>query len=291
MSFFSQLARRAFPATAFAVSLALASPVIAAPNDYSVTNLDSDIAGAAHTDPNLLNPWGIAFNPNGFVWVANNHMGNSTLYDGNGVVQSLVVTIPPASGTGKGSPTGITYNGTNDFTVVTNAPPSNANPTPARFIFVSEDGAITAWAPGITTALVKATASANYKGVAIAGNGTANQLYAADFVGGKIDVYTSAYAPTTVPGGFVDPKLPNGYGPFNIMNIQGNLYVAYAKVNPASGDEVDGSRARHRRRVRRRRLPPEAPDLARRPQRAVGHGARARGLRPLQQPAARRQLR
>ena len=97
---------------------------------------------------------------------------------------------PPASGTDKGTPTGITYNGTNDFTVVTNAPPSDATATPARFIFASEDGAITAWAPGITTALVKATADANYKGIAIAANGTANQLYAADFVGRKIDVYT-----------------------------------------------------------------------------------------------------
>ena len=236
MDKFSPLARRAFHATLFAVSFALAASSSADPSRYEVTDLVADAAGVApSTDLNLKNPWGIAFNPNGFVWVANNHTGTSTLYDGNGVPQSLIVTIPPATGNGLGTPTGITFNGTNDFMVVTNAPPSNANPTPARFIFASEDGAITAWAPGITTAIVKVTANANYKGVAIAGNGTANLLYAADFVGRKIDVYNTAFAPTTVPGAFADPKLPKGYSPFNIMNIQGNLYVAYALLE--SGDE------------------------------------------------------
>jgi uncharacterized protein (TIGR03118 family) len=238
---FSSLARQAFPATLFAVSFALAAPTYADSSSYDVTNLVSDVAGLAKTaDADLKNPWGIAFNPNGFVWVANNHSGTSTLYDGNGVKQGLVVKIPAASGSDPGSPTGITYNGTNDFTVVTNAPPSNANPTPARFIFVSEDGAITAWAPGITTAIVKATADANYKGVAIAGNGTANLLYAADFTGGKIDVYDTSFSPTSVPGGFSDPRMPSGYKPFNIMNIQGNLYVAYALLEEGGDEETVG---------------------------------------------------
>jgi len=246
MSYFPQIARRAFPATLFAVSLALASPTIAAPSAYAVTNLDSDVPGAAlHTDPNLVNGWGVAFNPNGFVWVADNVSGKSTLYDGNGVVQGLVVTIPAATGTGTGSPTGITYSGSNDFAIVTGPPPPAGGPAPtapSRFIFASQDGLISAWAPGLTVAVRAATnPAAVYTGVAIAGNGTANQLYAADFPGGKIDVYTSTFAPTTVPGGFVDDKLPSGYGPFNIMNIQGNLYVAYAKIDPDTGDEVAGA--------------------------------------------------
>lgn len=238
-------ARRGVSATLFAATLALASPVIAAPdNAYQVTYLDSNQPGVAlHTDPNLKNGWGVAFNPNGVVWVADNHSGKSTLYDGNGVVQGLVVTIPAASGTGMGSPTGITYSGSSDFQIPVPAATPGAPPvmSPARFIFVSEDGLISAWAPGLLTAFPAATnADAVYKGVAIAGNGTANQLYAADFVGKKIDVYTSTFAPTTAPGGFVDNKVPKDWGPFNIMNIQGNLYVAYAKVDPDSGDEVAG---------------------------------------------------
>ncbi len=39
---------------------------------YKQKNLVSDKSGkAANTDGNLLNAWGIAFNPNGVVWVTN----------------------------------------------------------------------------------------------------------------------------------------------------------------------------------------------------------------------------
>ena len=109
-------------------------PAGANENAYQATTLVTD-----KTDPNLVNPWGIAFNPNAFVWIANNGTGTSTLYDGAGNPAPpppgtrLVVTIPD------GKPTGLIYNGTNDFQV-------NANPTP--FIFSSEAGVISAWAPG-----------------------------------------------------------------------------------------------------------------------------------------------
>jgi uncharacterized protein (TIGR03118 family) len=74
---------------------------------------------AAHVDANLKNPWGIAFNPNGFVWVADNGTNKATLYDGNGVPQSLVVAIPAGS-SGDANPTGIVFNGTTDFVVSQN---------------------------------------------------------------------------------------------------------------------------------------------------------------------------
>jgi hypothetical protein len=64
---------------------------------FKVTALVSDGAvSAAHTDANLKNPCGVAFNSKGFVWVADNGANVATLYDGNGVPQSLVVTIPGA---------------------------------------------------------------------------------------------------------------------------------------------------------------------------------------------------
>jgi uncharacterized protein (TIGR03118 family) len=240
MSTVSALARRAFPAALLAAGMTLASACFAALNAYSIARLDSDVAGAAaHTDPNLVNPWGVAFNPNGFVWVADNHTGKSTLYDGNGVVQGLVVTIPAAAGAGTGSPTGIVFSGSSDFMIPTGPPP--APMAASRFIFASEDGLISAWAPGMTVAARAVTrAGANYKGLALAGNGTANLLYAADFAGRKIDVYTGTFTPTTVPGGFADPRLPRDYTPFNITNIQGNLYVAYAKFDEASDEEKTG---------------------------------------------------
>lgn len=239
----SFLARPPLPAALLAVSLAIAAPVVQSnPDSYEVTNLVSDLAGVATAnppDPDLRNPWGIAFNPNGVVWVADNLTGKSTLYDGNGVKQGLVVTISAIAGGGPGSPTGIVFNGTNDFRITTSP---GGTPVVAAFIFVSEDGAVSAWAPGITTAVLAASnPDAHYTGVAIAGNGSVNRLYAADFPGGKIDVYSNTFAFQVggVPGNFADPSIPAGYGPFNIVNIQGNLYVAYAKVGE-EGDEVSG---------------------------------------------------
>jgi uncharacterized protein (TIGR03118 family) len=109
---------------------------------FHVTALVSDGAvAAAHVDANLKNPWGVAFNPNGFVWVADNGTNRATLYDGNGVPQSLVVTIPPGIN-GDASPTGIVFNGTADFFVS-----QNGKSGPAVFIFAGEGGTISAWSP------------------------------------------------------------------------------------------------------------------------------------------------
>lgn len=247
--------RRAAPAALIAFGLAVTVPAAAAPGDksnsYQPHTLVSDGGVPAdHNDAHLKNSWGVAFNPAGFVWVANNHTGTSTLYDGNGVPSPatpnppgpLVVTIPPASGLASdtGSPTGIVFNGSNDFQV-TNGTATGV----ARFIFASEDGMISGWAPTVDgTHALKAVVNANavYTGVTIAGNGSDHfLLYAADFKGRKIDVYNSSFAPVSVSGGFADPKLPPDYGPFNIQNIQGNLYVAYAKKeDPGSDEEVQG---------------------------------------------------
>ena len=217
----------------------LATPTHAQSSNYNFTTLDSNVAGAANLDKNLVNGWGVAFNPNGFVWVADNGTGLSTLYDGNGIPQSLVVTIPTASGTGTGTPTGIVFNGSGDF-VVSKGGASG----PARFIFVSEDGMISGWSPAADpTNALRGTvkAGAVYKGVALTGNGVENRLYAANFATAKIDVFNAAFGEATAPGGFSDPNLPAGYAPFNITAIQGNLYVAYAKRESGGTEEVKGA--------------------------------------------------
>jgi len=75
------------------------STLTARADTYSWTNLQSDIAGvAAHTDPNLVNPWGVAVpSPNGPIWVSDNGTGVSTLYRPDGTALSLVVTIPTSA--------------------------------------------------------------------------------------------------------------------------------------------------------------------------------------------------
>lgn len=73
-----------------------ASALANSKNFFDWENLQSDIAGVAdRTDPNLVNSWGLALNTNANIfWVADNGSGLSTLYQPDGTLVSLVVTIP-----------------------------------------------------------------------------------------------------------------------------------------------------------------------------------------------------
>jgi uncharacterized protein (TIGR03118 family) len=197
---------------------------------------------AAFTDPNLLNGWGVAFNPNGPVWVSDNHTGKSTLYDGTGQPQALVVTIPGVGGE-SGAPTGIVFAGGNDF-VVSMPGATGTVSGPARFIFASEDGTISGWAPNVnvTKAITVPTpaTNANYKGLALSGNGLTHLLYATDFRNNRVDVFDGAFKPVVKPGAFMDPMLPRGYAPFGIQAISGDIFVTYAKQDSAGDDEIAG---------------------------------------------------
>ena len=207
---------------------------------YVITSLVSDGAvPAAHVDANLKNPWGIAFNPKGFVWVADNGSQHATLYDGNGVPQSLVVTIPAGKG-GDADPTGIVFNGTTDFVVT-----QGAKSGPAAFIFVGEGGTITAWSPvaNPTSAITvfDSGGSAVYKGLAMTTNNGANFLYATDFHNSRIDVFDRTFTKVTPAGAFQDPSLPAGFAPFGIQAIGSKLFVSYAKQDAAAHDDVPGA--------------------------------------------------
>src|SRR5260370_38500547 len=78
-------------------------------NSITQINLVSDIAGMAKTtDPDLANPWGVSFSDASPFWVSDNGTGLVTLYNGAGVKQGLVVTVPPP---GDAAPTGQVFNG------------------------------------------------------------------------------------------------------------------------------------------------------------------------------------
>src|SRR5881396_2468099 len=99
----------------FAVAVLTAVPARA--DTYSNTNFQSDIPGVApHTDPNLVNPWGMAASSSGTIWVSDNGTGVSTLYHQDGTAVSLVVAIPTAKqNRGTGNPTGQVHNDTAFF--------------------------------------------------------------------------------------------------------------------------------------------------------------------------------
>lgn len=214
------------------LALACASVSAQQPNAYAVRNLVSDgSVPADNTDPNLIDGWGVAFNPDGFVWVNSALAGKAVLYDGNGVPNSLVVSVPAATGGGQGIPTGIVFSSSADF-AVTNGVATG----PSRFIFASLTGSISGWAPNVdlTNAIVavdRSAQGASYTGLALAGNGAGHLLYAADVKRGRIDVFDATFTPVTLPGRFRDPELPSGFVPFAIHNLQGNLYVSFGKRN------------------------------------------------------------
>src|SRR5947207_6736937 len=133
--------------TAFLVLTAISfTAAFVRADTYSSTNFQSDIPGlAAHVDPNLVNPWGMAASSGGTIWVSDNGTGVSTLYKQDGTARPLVVTIPTSARNKEGgNPTGIVFNDTPFFKVTL-----NGNSLPGIFIFVSEDGSISGWNPNL----------------------------------------------------------------------------------------------------------------------------------------------
>lgn len=199
---------------------------------YSQTNLVSNVSGVATTtDTNLSNPWGISFAPGQDFWIANNNTGTSTLYDGQGNKNSLVVTIPGATSNPNGNcspgcPTGTVANSSGSYF------------GGAAFVFDTEDGLIISWSAGTTAAVAfdNSTSGAVYKGLATLGT----TLLAANFNTGKIDVYDSNFNPTSLPGSFTNPNLPAGLAPHGIHVIGNQVYVAYAMQDSPKHDALPG---------------------------------------------------
>jgi uncharacterized protein (TIGR03118 family) len=238
-------------ALTFVSACVLASPAALFAQQYQKTNLVSDLGtlGAHTIDPKLKNPWGIARGPSGNPWwVSDEKSGVSTLYNAQGTpvnvvnpgANGLVVTIPPSAPPPSiGTPTGVVFNGSaNDFRV---APPGVAQ---TFFLFVSLDGTISGWDPAAnpTTAIRKVSTKSVLTGATIAQIGADRFLYVADLKAGKIRVYDSNFQPVEVDeDAFDDDHLPPGFAPFNIQNIGGNLYVAYAKQDQAKTFVTSGA--------------------------------------------------
>jgi uncharacterized protein (TIGR03118 family) len=221
-----------------------------ATRSYVQTNLVSDIPGlAAHTDPNLKNPWGTSVGPGSPIWVSDNHAGVATLYDGAGNPQPRVVTIPAPASAGNGAvgaPTGQAFN-TFDPTSPDFVISKDGVSGPAFFLFATEDGTIAGWNPNVDNASAviavdRSTATdaagdvgANYKGLALVTTPSGKFIYATSFRFGRVDVFDSHF---DLVNSFTDPTIPAGFAPFGIHNIGGNLYVTFAKQGPGKDDDL-----------------------------------------------------
>lgn len=199
---------------------------------YTPTLLDTNLAGKGkHTDPLLVNAWGLAYAPGGPFWVSDEGSGWSTLYDSSGNPQSLQVIVPAANGNGTGSPTGLVYNSSNEFQI---------DSWPSEFMFSTLDGTIQGWShfsPSASLIAVNNSSSkASYTGLAVTSKPTGNMIYATNITSGLIEMYDSSFSLVKT---FTDTSLPKGAVPFGIQDINGQLYVAFAAANGGPNGLID----------------------------------------------------
>lgn len=210
---------------------------------YTQTNLVSDgSVPAATISDNLINPWGISHSPTGPFWVSDNGTGLTTIYDGAGDIIKVAgqdaITIATPSGQDMSAPTGQVFNiAGSGFDVA-----ANGVTAPSVFLFATEDGTISGWAPTVdpassVIAVDNSNGGAVYKGLAIGTSGQGTFLYAANFGNGTVDVFNSTFKQVN---SFTDPDLPPGYAPFNVQVLDDKLYVSFAQQDAAKHDDVAG---------------------------------------------------
>ena len=216
-----------------ALGLVLMFVSSAAMAQYQLTNLVSNQVGkAVHIDPLLVNGWGLVYAPGSPWWISDAGSGWSTLYNRFGTKVPLNVAVPSANGKGAGSPTGIVFNGSTEFKV---------SGSPAVFLFATLDGTISGWAPGVNPnaaiiAVNNSSSGAVYTGLAITSNASGNLIFASDIANNKVDVYDGTFTWVT---SFTDPTIPVGFAPFNVQDLNGLLYVAFAAQDEGPGGYID----------------------------------------------------
>jgi uncharacterized protein (TIGR03118 family) len=212
---------------------------------FQVTNLVSDGFTPANNptpDAHLVNSWGIAASSTSPWWIANNNDGTSSLINGQGAVQGLLVIVPGAGA--PGTPTGIVFQGGAGFKVT-----DGETTAPARFLFAGEDGIISGWSPQLSSppphnvqsarvAVDNSGDSTVYKGLAI--TPSFDRLFATDFRHGKIDVFDANFTPVVKKGAFADRHIPDGFAPFGIQVIGNSVFATYAKQTADRHDDVQG---------------------------------------------------
>jgi uncharacterized protein (TIGR03118 family) len=255
-----------FLSLATAASLTLSGVSIAYAQHYTQVNLVANTSGVAPvTDPNLVNPWGVSRTSSSPWWISDNGTGLSTLYNGAGAINPLVVTIPKADPTSKTFPTG-TPTGT-----IANASPTDfllAAGAPADFLFSTIDGTISGWNPTVgvvsgaaapsthAVVVVKTTDGSSYTGLTSATVNGKRYLYAANFNKGTVDVYDNAFNKVTLqPSGYADPdrdhssenekpftddRLPRDFVPFNVQAIGNDIVVTFVLHQEGNPLETDG---------------------------------------------------
>jgi uncharacterized protein (TIGR03118 family) len=187
----------------------------AATNVYAVKVVAADAGAAPHTDANLVNPWGLAASSGSPWWVANQGTNTTSLYAADGTPNALVVSNP-------GTPAGIVFNNTSAFVI---------NGLATQFIFADRNATIRAYSSSFGTSTVTtAFGTGSFTGLAIVAGPS---LVVANFGDGVVAGFDSSFHAMSLGSKFVDPTLPAGYAPYNVQNLGGTIFIAFAQRSTA----------------------------------------------------------
>jgi uncharacterized protein (TIGR03118 family) len=224
-----------------------------------------------NTTPELINAWGIAIRPagmGGHFWVT--AKDKSFQYQGDvrqsndpqwhQLSQDSLPTIVLPVGGDEQFATGTTFMRGNGFVITQRTPDHQIIRAPAKFLFASDGGIISAWTerknadgsfawPDHAVSVIDENKNgAQFFGITISSSG--DKIYAADFGAAPgIKSYDKNFQPLAIS--FEQPfdenkngKIDAGeYAPFNIqlINLNGkeSLFVAYAKTQSCPADAVN----------------------------------------------------
>jgi uncharacterized protein (TIGR03118 family) len=223
-------------------------------------------------DPTFALGWGLAIRPAGFgghFWVTANGSGASYEYVGDvniGTPNAVplfqddlkLVKVPGPGGT-QGTPTGVVFNGSNNFVITQPYEDLDSNiigtpiTGPSRFLFATDTGTISAWTElrnadgsftrSLTAKIVIDNSERGDQYFGLAVNPTGDRLFVANFgANPNVQVFDGTFKDiTTSFNGFANPFVgndgfqPGEYAPFNIQvleapNKSASVFVAYAKT-------------------------------------------------------------
>lgn len=236
------VASAALAATGSATATPYKNPHQPAPEHGIIQrNLVSDERGKAQlTDPDLVNPWGMARSGDSPVWTSDTGKGVATLYSG-AVNGSRVIAAPAGHRLVVNVPGGpVTGQTANNASYGFDVPGTHK---PANFIFATLGGTIAAWngEAGTHAVTVASTRGASYTGLTEVSGPRGPLVLAANFHDNRIDVYDSSFHKVNARDMFQDRSMPRGYAPFNVQRLGNDVYVTYARQDDAKRETADGA--------------------------------------------------
>ena len=208
--------------------------------------------GAAHIDPNLINPWGMSESATSPFWISDNGTGLASIYQvtDSGVTTNpigpITIAVPSSAAPGTtAAPTGQVFN-----SFASEGAFSLTDKSPATFLFATEDGTISGWNAAAGTQSIIAVDESNdpkhgdttlggavYKGLAIGQSHDGPVLFAANFRHGTVDTYDKNF---NLINSFTDPHVPEGFAPFNVQVLDNKLFVTFALQDDQKHDDMAG---------------------------------------------------